>query len=157
MAELLLRGEQTEGELRARAARMDPIPDLAALRSILNALESKRLVVWLTPAGRGRVLSRTLYTAREMEDLRVQFAAGSAAATVTAEDTEPAVQPPVGTAATRPPARGEDDSPGGGELKQDVEELRSQVAQLRADLDEVTAALRRAEDDLQRLRSELGA
>ena len=32
MAELLLRGAQTEGELRGRAARMEPIADLAALR-----------------------------------------------------------------------------------------------------------------------------
>jgi septal ring factor EnvC (AmiA/AmiB activator) len=35
--------------------------------------------------------------------------------------------------------------------------LRSQVTQLRADVDELTTALRRTEEDLQRLRNELGA
>jgi hypothetical protein len=159
MAELLLRGAQTEGELRARAARMDPIPDLTALRAILNVLESKRLVVWLSPEGRGRVVSHTLYTPREMDKIRAQFAAGSAAAmAAAAEDTGPATQPPAGSAATRPPARfDEDDSAADGQLQQEVDELRSQVAQLRADVDELTTALRRTEDDLQRLRSELGA
>lgn len=158
MAELLLRGSQTEGELRARAARMDPIPDLTALRAILNLLESKRLVVWLTPEGRGRVVSHTLYTPREMENLRAQFAAGSAAAmAAAAEDTVPAASTLAGAAPPRPPAHlDKDHSPPGGQLQQEVEELRSQVARLRADLDEVTTALRRTEDDLQRLRSELG-
>ena len=41
MAELLLRGQQTEGELRGRAARMEPIADLSALRPILAALKSQ--------------------------------------------------------------------------------------------------------------------
>src|SRR5829696_854322 len=36
LAELLLRGPQTEGELRGRASRMDPIEDLDALRTILR-------------------------------------------------------------------------------------------------------------------------
>ena len=36
--ELLLRGPQTEGELRARASRMEPLPDLAALQTLLEAL-----------------------------------------------------------------------------------------------------------------------
>ena len=37
MAELLLRGPQTEGELRARASRMEPLADLPALQAILEA------------------------------------------------------------------------------------------------------------------------
>ena len=36
MNELLLRGDQTVGELRSRAARMEPIADLAALRPVLE-------------------------------------------------------------------------------------------------------------------------
>ena len=54
MAELLLRGEQTIGELRGHASRMEPIPDLNALRPILESLEQKQLVVMLTPAGAAR-------------------------------------------------------------------------------------------------------
>ncbi len=41
MAELLLRGAQTEGELRGRAARMEPISDLAALRPVLDSLRAR--------------------------------------------------------------------------------------------------------------------
>ena len=44
MAELLLRGPQTEGELRARASRMEPLPDLAALQAVLEALAARALV-----------------------------------------------------------------------------------------------------------------
>ncbi len=38
MAELILRGRQTVGELRTRAARMTPFPDLAAASTTLAAL-----------------------------------------------------------------------------------------------------------------------
>ena len=54
MAELLLRGPQTEGELRARASRMEPLADLAALQAILEALAAKGLVQYLSPPGQKR-------------------------------------------------------------------------------------------------------
>ncbi len=38
MAELMLRGRQTAGELRTRGSRMTPIPDLPAVHSVLAAL-----------------------------------------------------------------------------------------------------------------------
>src|SRR3954469_15178187 len=49
LAELLLRGPQTEGELRTRAGRMEPIEDLDVLRSKLRPLVGRNLVVYLTP------------------------------------------------------------------------------------------------------------
>ncbi|HEY1859498.1 MAG TPA: DUF480 domain-containing protein, partial [Gemmataceae bacterium] len=52
LAELLLRGPQTEGELRGRASRMEPIDDLEALRNVLRKLVERRLVIYLTPEGR---------------------------------------------------------------------------------------------------------
>src|SRR5262249_19657021 len=61
MAELLLRGSQTVGELRGRAARMEPIKDLGELRPTLDALEKKGLIVYLTPHGRGCIVTHTLY------------------------------------------------------------------------------------------------
>src|SRR5438067_413973 len=36
LAELLLRGPQTEGELRSHASRMEPIADLDALRTVIQ-------------------------------------------------------------------------------------------------------------------------
>ena len=51
MTELLLRGAQTEGELRGRASRMDAIPDLAGLRALLASLKAKKLVIPLDAGG----------------------------------------------------------------------------------------------------------
>ncbi|MBK8205973.1 MAG: DUF480 domain-containing protein [Planctomycetes bacterium] len=41
LAELLLRGPQTEGELRQRASRMAPIPDLQTLHATLESLNTR--------------------------------------------------------------------------------------------------------------------
>ena len=75
MAELLLRGAQTEGELRGRAARMEPIADVAALRPVLASLKEKRLVLSLTSEGRGHVVTHNLYEPRELEKVRAEAAA----------------------------------------------------------------------------------
>ena len=58
---LMLRGPQTVGELRSRAARMEPIADLATLQPILVTLQEKGLVVPLTTAGRGQKVTHGLY------------------------------------------------------------------------------------------------
>ena len=41
VAELMLRGPQTEGDLRVRASRMEPLADLTALQTVLEALQSR--------------------------------------------------------------------------------------------------------------------
>ena len=73
MTELLLRGTQTEGELRGRAARMEPIADVAALRPVLTSLKTKGLVISLTSEGRGHVVTHALYEPRELEKQRAEF------------------------------------------------------------------------------------
>ncbi|HKM54299.1 MAG TPA: DUF480 domain-containing protein [Isosphaeraceae bacterium] len=77
LIELLLRGPQTEGELRARASRMEPLPDLAALEALLEALVPRGLVVYLSPPGqkRGVVVTHGLYPPEELEKVRQAFAA----------------------------------------------------------------------------------
>ncbi len=71
LAELLLRGPQTEGELRSRAGRMEPIADLEALRSQLRALAQRGLVVYLTPEGRrGTTVTHGLYPPEELDRLK---------------------------------------------------------------------------------------
>jgi uncharacterized protein YceH (UPF0502 family) len=67
MAELLLRGQQTLGELRGRAARMEPIADLTELKPVIQGLLQKRLVVECTPAGRGQIVTHNLYEERELQ------------------------------------------------------------------------------------------
>lgn len=49
LAELLLRGPQTPGELRGRASRMAPIASLGALDGLLGRLSERQMVVQLSP------------------------------------------------------------------------------------------------------------
>ncbi len=123
MAELLLRGAQTEGELRGRAARMEPIADLNALRPVLASLKAKGLVVALSPEGRGHVVAHALYEPQEFEELRGAHAgAPSPAASAAPERTAP------GPARAAAP-----------ELRQQLEEHTALIAQLRSDLDALAA------------------
>ena len=86
MAELLLRSASDRGGAAGRAARMDPIPDLNALRPILASLAAKGLIVSLTPEGRGHVVTHALYEPRKWKSSGPSFA------------TRPRLRP-------RPPAR----------------------------------------------------
>jgi uncharacterized protein YceH (UPF0502 family) len=73
LAELMLRGAQTEGDLRARASRMmNPVPDMAGLQAVLEGLIARGLVVQLSPPGtrRGVVVMHTLGKPEELERAR---------------------------------------------------------------------------------------
>ncbi len=142
MAELLLRGAQTIGELRGRAARMEPIADQAALRPILDALESRGLIVYLTPKGRGCVLTHNLYSEKELERLRREHEAGIPAPSATAA-TSPSSAPAPSALPTDSLA----------ELRCELNECRGQVAELRAELEQATTELR---EKMDRLFQELG-
>jgi len=76
MTELLLRGEQTLGDLRARASRMESIPDLGTLQSIVRRLVERGLVQELTPAGRGQLVSHNLYPDQERARLLARARSG---------------------------------------------------------------------------------
>jgi uncharacterized protein YceH (UPF0502 family) len=79
MTELLLRGEQTVGELRGRAARMEPIADMNELQKILEPLIERKLVIQLTPAGRGQIVSHNLYEEWELNQLKTRIASAEGA------------------------------------------------------------------------------
>jgi uncharacterized protein YceH (UPF0502 family) len=91
MAELLLRGSQSIGDLRGRAARMaaGQLPDVATLRPVLDSLIQKKLVLELTPPGRGQWVTHALYSAAELDRERRRAAT---AATDAGEDA-PRVRP----------------------------------------------------------------
>ena len=91
MGELLLRGEQTLGELRARAARMEPIAGLDELRPIVASLIEKDLMVELTPSGRGQIVTHNLYESNEIDHLRSRT--GSSAPSTPAATSQLASQP----------------------------------------------------------------
>lgn len=109
LAELLLRGPQSEGDLRGRADRMDDVPDLDALRGHLKALAERNLVVYLTPPDRrGAVVTHGFHTPDELADARrTHGGAGEAA------------RPPGGGGDTRLAA-----------LAAEVAELRARVEKL---------------------------
>lgn len=129
MAELLLRGAQTEGELRGRAARMEPIADLSALRPIVASLKQKGLIVPLSPEGRGHVLTHALYEPREMEKLRAEFQATAGRAHPPASASEQ-MSPPTTEQSTT-----SDMQPLVDQLRHELDELRSDLVNLRREVE----------------------
>ncbi len=79
LGELLLRGEQSEGDLRGRASRMDDIPDLTTLRVHLDKLADRGLIIWLSPPGRGRMLTHGLLPEEKLEKVRRELGTAAAA------------------------------------------------------------------------------
>src|SRR5262249_52356925 len=63
-------------ELRARASRMEPLPDLTALQTILQPLAERGLVEYLSPPGqrRGVFVAHGLYPPEELDKVRQAFA-----------------------------------------------------------------------------------
>ena len=134
MIELLLRGSQTIGELRGRAARMETIDDVAALKPIVGQLIERGLVISLTPEGRGQIVTHALYLEEEMEKVR-RKAAEAADAMSTTPDRPPAPASPVvrtTSDASSSSSPGEDSA-----LQREVQELRAEVAKLRSEIEDI--------------------
>jgi uncharacterized protein YceH (UPF0502 family) len=125
LAELLLRGPQTEGELRARATRMEPIEDLDALRALCKPLAERKLVVYLTEQGkRGTTLTHGFHEPAELERIRKAHAGAVAASEAAPTETRPArlaPEPPETVAQIAA-------------LQKSVAELQTTVADLAAQL-----------------------
>ena len=163
MTELLLRGDQTVGELRGRASRMDPITDLAALKAILDTLKAKGLIMSLTPEGRGQVVSHTLYKPREVESLKTKYAGATAATSSYHDEFEedaPVARPAANSAAISSSSRPNIPPVSGGNqtaiLQRDIESLRTEMTQLRADFETVLAEQKRLADEVRGLKESLG-
>ena len=78
LAELLLRGPQTEGDLRTRVSRMEDVADLDLLKSLLKPLVERGLVTYLTaPDRRGAVLTHGFHPPEELEAARATFGSGA--------------------------------------------------------------------------------
>ncbi len=122
LAELLLRGPQTEGELRSRASRMEPIPDLEALRGQLRLLAERGLVAYLVPESRrGTTVTHGFHAADELERLR----------------------PGIGKEAHAPPSAPASSGPAA-EMVQRVQALEQGLAELREQVRQLEAALGRS-------------
>ena len=136
MTELLLRGEQTLGELRTRAARMEPINDLQHMTDLFNELKRRNLVVELSPPGRGQIVSHNLYPEWELEQVRKSVAAGISAS----------------SDADEPSSSVSRSAPSSGTINVDannrIKELESQIVELKESISDLQNRLSRLEKDL---------
>jgi uncharacterized protein YceH (UPF0502 family) len=147
LGELLLRGPQTEGELRGRAGRMEPIDDLDALKAALRPLVQRKLVVYLTAEDRrGAMLTHGFHNPEELEGLRRKHASG---ATTTEAVTPRAV-----------PVRESEAAKLDGvlrELQGQLTEARQEIAALKQTVAELQTSASALRNELQALKQSLGA
>jgi uncharacterized protein YceH (UPF0502 family) len=124
LAELLLRGAQTAGELRTRAKRMRDIPSLEVLDQILRSLTEKRYVRAVPPAPGSRAgrFVQTLAATRHLDG--------------TADEHAPTLGGGGGSAREH-----HEEGPAPTPLGARVEALEREVALLRKQLDALAAAL----------------
>lgn len=167
LCELLLRGPQTEGELRSHVSRMEPIPDLPALRTVLEGLEKKGLLHRLTPPGRGHTVTHSFHLSQELERIRAQFRAVSAA---WSDANEPSEAPATLTssrailsdsrspqAAPSQPASTIPSAGANVEPASRFYELEQQMDAMRAEMDSLKEEVQALRADLSALRKDLGA
>ncbi|MBL8822779.1 MAG: YceH family protein [Planctomycetia bacterium] len=120
IGELLLRGAQSEGDLRGRASRMEPFADLDAIRPVVKALSERGLVVYLTPEGRrGTMVTHGFHTPDELQLIKAR-------AERFAFDEPP---PVAGTSAVSKSSALESRVT---QLEQTVQELKEQITSLQA-------------------------
>ncbi len=145
LVELLLRGPQTEGDLRARASRMEPLPDLASLQTILQALATRRLVHYLSPPEqkRGVYVAHAFYPAAELEKVRQAFASRQPA------DEEM----PARLSSARADLNAAAAAPG---WVAEIVALRDENTVLRGDINNLRTALEALAAEVRALKSELG-
>ncbi|HEY3391541.1 MAG TPA: DUF480 domain-containing protein [Lacipirellulaceae bacterium] len=150
MAELLLRGTQTVGELRGRAARMEPIKDLAELQPTLDSLHAKGLVHYLTPPGRGIIVTHALYLEQEKEKVRREAGLQASTGEVTEDFGGPGTrQMPV---AGRPDRAATERLQIQSRAEPSVAQPPSRVA---VDENSLAADLRRLQEELSELKQQL--
>jgi uncharacterized protein YceH (UPF0502 family) len=143
LTELLLRGPQTEGELRQRASRMEPIDDLDALRAAMKPLVERKLVLFLGPEGRrGTMITHGFHAPKELDAIRSRVPVEDAASPASRErqrPEEPAIAPDH-------VAR----------LDRELSEARQEIAALKTQMQQVHETLQYTKQQLQSLKDSLG-
>ena len=139
LTELLLRGPQTEGELRQRASRMEPIEDIESLRAALKPLVERGLVLLLGPEGRrGTLISHGFHAPKELELLKGQ---------ASREEIAPVV--PVRPTSFADAERVE-------KLESELEATKREIAALRMQMQQIQETLQYTKQQLQTLKESLG-
>ena len=120
LAEFLLRGAQTVGELRTRASRMKAIPDMAALNEVLQGLAGKDqpLARRLTPPG----IQRGVRWGHLLQDASMLDAVVESApkpSSTSSSTSSPSMNPPMNPSMDRL-----------SQLEEKLEALEKRIAQL---------------------------
>jgi uncharacterized protein YceH (UPF0502 family) len=162
LAELMLRGPQSVGDLRGRAARMEKsLTDVSALKPLVQSLQEKGLLLALTPEGRGQIVTHNLYPPAELAAVKSQVASqpvapepmerGTPAASPTSAPRASNPQPTtfVPTAASVPDETIE-------ELRTELASLRSQLQELKRDFEQLSEHQAETAQQLDRLKQDLG-
>ncbi len=137
MAELLLRGAQTVGELRGRAARMckGQLPDMGTLRPVLQSLVAKKLVVELTPSGRGQFVTHGLYSESELARVKRDLGSSVSAEPISSASASSAASTSASPTAAVAQSTTNDDVIA--TMQEELQQLRNEVKELRSELDDV--------------------
>jgi len=148
ITELLLRGRQQMGELRARASRMVPIESLDELRSEIEGLISQNYVRTNGPLDRrGVEVDHGFYLPSE----NVQMNSASTSDHSAVERTHSSANRP----ASGPPSAGSPPAPV--DWSRHLEELKASQLELQSEVQELRGRLESVQDDLANLRQSLGA
>jgi uncharacterized protein YceH (UPF0502 family) len=140
LAELLLRGPQTEGELRSRVNRMEPIEDLDKLKSLLKPLVDRRLVLFLGPEGRrGTLITHGFHAPQELEALRQRSSVEEPAAHVAASPSRAASSEQLAS------------------LEAGLRQAQDEIGALRSQVQQMYEALQTVSQQLKALKDSLGA
>jgi len=129
VAELVLRGSQTEGDLRGRASRMEEIKTLEELRDMLKSLAERKLVVYLSPPDRrGTMVTHGFYEPAELDREKTKHAGG-------AVDPEPVAQRTTSV----PDTKYADLQAEVVQLRENVKRLENEIAMIKVSLGMVKA------------------
>lgn len=165
LAELLLRGRQPTGDLRARASRMAPagtMDSLDHLRTELTGLQQKGLIQADGSLDRrGVEVDHTLYEPQENRKLAQRAFDDDERPAVESRPSAPASASgsaaPVSRPAVSAPVAMPDSSGRIAALESSLAALRGENQELKAELSGVRDDIQRLADDLQKLRDALGA
>jgi uncharacterized protein YceH (UPF0502 family) len=136
LTELLLRGPQTEGELRSRASRMEEIASLEALREILRSLAERQFVTHVGPPGkRGTLITHGFHEPQELERLQARLTGGLDDGAVAHSRPSEAIDSGSLDAQWR-------------QLSDHLAQFRNELEAMKANIEHVTAAVRSIQDQL---------
>jgi uncharacterized protein YceH (UPF0502 family) len=165
LAELLLRGRQPAGDLRARASRMAPAGTLDSLDQLRRELSGLLQIGFIQADGgldrRGVEIDHNLYEPRENRKMAAAAPGNEprpALAHAASAETTPAASAPVPAMAAERPAAPAGELAGRiASLESTCESLRSENRNLRGDLESLRDQFDRLSADVRTLREALGA